>query len=147
MRTAEVSVQSVLSSREVSSGSRSRVGVRGEELHGGAVVGGAGASIQTWKTNKANSVNVPNKLVGPALHLFFEQIKTHFMATGICFVNLHPIKDLCKENFCVWTVCNLGYIVCIATGIIFICSFCSYYTIISKMLHVFEQYSKGVAWV
>lgn len=55
------------------------------------------------------------------LHLPFEQIKSHFMATEFCFDNLHPIRELLSnEMFCVCAVCNLGYIVCAATGIGFV---------------------------
>jgi len=39
-------------------------------------MGGAGAGVQALNTNKANSVNVPNKRKkgGPALRLSFERI-------------------------------------------------------------------------
>lgn len=44
VRAAEVSIQSVLSGRQVSGGAR--VGGGGEQLHWGAVMGGTGASVQ-----------------------------------------------------------------------------------------------------
>lgn len=47
MRAAKVPVQSVLSGGQVSGGGGGGgVCGRGEELHGGAVMGGAGASVQ-----------------------------------------------------------------------------------------------------
>lgn len=103
VRAAEVSIQSVLSGRQVSGGAR--VGGGGEQLHWGAVMGGTGASVQAWKTNKANLVNVPNKLKAPVLHLSLEQIKSHFMATGFCFDNFHPISVLCKIKSSVFALC------------------------------------------
>lgn len=67
-------------------------------------MGGAGASVQALKTNKVNSVNVPNKLEDPAPHISFEQIKSHFMVTGLCFDNLHPIRELYKIKCSVFTL-------------------------------------------
>ena len=46
MRAAEVPVQSVLSRGQVSGGDGVGVGGGGEELHRGAVMGGAGAGVQ-----------------------------------------------------------------------------------------------------
>lgn len=50
VRAAQVSVQPVLSGRQVSGGGRA--GGRGEELHGDGVVGGVGAGVHSWTTNK-----------------------------------------------------------------------------------------------
>lgn len=50
MRAAQVSVQPVLAGRQVSGGGGA--GGRGEELHGGGVVGGARAGVHPWTTNK-----------------------------------------------------------------------------------------------
>lgn len=55
VRAAQVSVQPVLSGRQVSGGGGARGG--GEELHGGGVVGGAGAGVHPWTTNKDGSLN------------------------------------------------------------------------------------------
>lgn len=52
VRAAEVSVQPVLSGRQVSGGGRGGAGGRGEELHGGSVMGGAGASVHPWATSE-----------------------------------------------------------------------------------------------
>lgn len=50
VRAAQVSVQPVLSGRQLCGGGGAWG--RGEELHGGGVVGGAGAGVHPWTTNK-----------------------------------------------------------------------------------------------